>query len=74
MDVGILEEKCNHKESGREKDELLSLWASSLLGGGFRSFTLVLIYLSIRLSYRLFWHSVNDSEPLLCPDSPALMS
>lgn len=38
------------------------------------SFTLVLIYPSIRLSYWWFGHSINDSEPLLCPDSAALMS
>lgn len=38
------------------------------------SFALVLIYLSIRLSYWLFGGSVNNSEPLLCPDSAALMA
>lgn len=32
----------------------------------------VLIYLSIRLSYRLFGHSLNDSEPLLCQDSAVM--
>lgn len=36
MDGGILEEKCNHKESDREKDGLLLLWASSQLGGGWK--------------------------------------
>lgn len=36
MDGGILEEKCNHKKSDREKDGLLPLWASSQLGGGYR--------------------------------------
>lgn len=75
MDGGILEEKCNHKESDREKDGLLLLWASSQLGEDVGdSFTLPLIYLSIQLRYQLSGHSVNDSEPLLCGDSADFMT